>query len=539
MRNLKLALIAIIVFSAAFFTYYPSLFHDFIYLDDYSYAILDESTHTFSFANLYHLLTSTADAYWGPTTRFSYLIDYQFWQANPFGYHLTNHFLHAFNAVGIFLLIWFCLGVANTRYTDTFRLIAAGTTACLFAIHPQNVEAVSWIASRKDVLSLFLLLLTVSAYFAYLKTRCKAVFYSLSLLCFLAAIGAKPIVMVLPVLLLLFDGYIFKRFTKSQWKIVLIEKIPFAILALIPAVLAVFAHAEIHNVADLTQVTMTTRLLNAADMVLMYIAHSLIPLTLSPFYPFPDPTQLTWLPLIAVILMSILLFYYQRQYSVLLFAWGFFLISLFPTLGIVSFNQVNAGADRFTYLPAIALYVLLGLAVALFWRHKTKYLAAFALLLVFTGLVGLNQQQQRIWHNGLVFWQTVVAYYPDNSTAHQELAKTYYRENKLTQALTHYQRAASLNPQCFDCYNAIAVLYLKLGNKPAALQAFTQLVQGAQKCLSNIESVFFNMALIHYEQTDYHTADQLLTQALLCNPSYEPAQQLQQKVQQILATPKQ
>src|SRR2546423_812871 len=79
----------------------------------------------------------------------------------------------------------------------------SGVTA-LFAVHPQHVESVAWVAERKDVLSTFLGLLALLAYGWYarapgwLKYVLVAAAFELSLL-------AKPMLMTLPVLLLLFD----------------------------------------------------------------------------------------------------------------------------------------------------------------------------------------------------------------------------------------------------------------------------------------------------------------------------------------------
>ncbi len=66
---------------------------------------------------------------------------------------------------------------------DDKNLWPCAFVAALFAIHPLHVESVAWIAERKDVLSTFFWMLTLSAYSYYAE---KPVCADISLsLCFL------------------------------------------------------------------------------------------------------------------------------------------------------------------------------------------------------------------------------------------------------------------------------------------------------------------------------------------------------------------
>ncbi|MCH2364144.1 MAG: hypothetical protein MK479_06170, partial [Planctomycetes bacterium] len=111
-------------------------------------------------------------------------------------FHLQNIFWHALNAMLVFLLGRCLLGSS-----------AAGFLAALiFALHPAQTEAVTYISSRRDVLSTFFFLASLSLYLAVPREKepnlgvllLGASLFSLGLL-------AKEMVITLPAVLVLVD----------------------------------------------------------------------------------------------------------------------------------------------------------------------------------------------------------------------------------------------------------------------------------------------------------------------------------------------
>ena len=120
--------------------YLPSLGFDFLNFDDNVYITLNPNMEKgiswegvkwawAPFGNFF-------DPYFMPLTWLSFLLDAQLFGIVPFGFHLTNMLLHLGNT----LLVLYILVTATGRYRESFLI------ACLFAIHPQHVEAVAWIA---------------------------------------------------------------------------------------------------------------------------------------------------------------------------------------------------------------------------------------------------------------------------------------------------------------------------------------------------------------------------------------------------------
>ena len=76
--------------------------------------------------------------------------------------------------------------------------------AALFAVHPINVESVAWVAERKNVLCTLFFFLALLAYSWYAENpHWKRYLAGVAL--FTAGLAAKPMVITLPFVLLLWD----------------------------------------------------------------------------------------------------------------------------------------------------------------------------------------------------------------------------------------------------------------------------------------------------------------------------------------------
>jgi hypothetical protein len=177
-----------------------------------------------------------------PITWLVWALIYAGWGLNPFVYHLTNLVLHCFNAVLIFLLVRNML-VARTAQslTDSEQkslLLCAGFAALLWAIHPLRVEPVAWATGLPYDLSLSFMLVSLLAYLrmsqSYKSPRRCRLYWVASILTFVLALLAYPIVLGYAFLLIFFDFFPLRKFdTFSDRRGVLtakqiwLEKVPF------------------------------------------------------------------------------------------------------------------------------------------------------------------------------------------------------------------------------------------------------------------------------------------------------------------------
>jgi len=94
-----------------------------------------------------------------PLTLTSFWVERHFWGPSSAGYHATNVLLHAMAA----LLVW--------RILLRLGLRGCWIAALIFAIHPVCVTSVTWIAERKNTLSMVFYLLSLLFYFWFDELR--------------------------------------------------------------------------------------------------------------------------------------------------------------------------------------------------------------------------------------------------------------------------------------------------------------------------------------------------------------------------------
>jgi tetratricopeptide (TPR) repeat protein len=371
--------------------YLPSLGHDFLQYDDQEYVT----------ANLHVSSGLTPDGFvwafgnhvsnWHPLTWLSHMLDCQLYGLRPAGHHFTNILLHAVNVVLLFLLL--------RRITGAVWRSAC--VAALFAWHPLHVESVAWIAERKDLLSGLFFMLTLLSYSGYVQSRNARVeegreereevrhhasrityhesrSYALTLLLFALGLMSKPMLVTLPFVLLLLDYWPLGRFTsvskgpslKSVLALVL-EKVPFLVLAAADCVLTLSAQRESFSVVSAAGLPIGQRLAHTLVAYAHYIVAMFVPRHLAVFYPYETPSTLETLGaglLLGLLTLGAILAAKRRvednppcqRRRYLLVGWLWYLGMLVPVIGLVQVGD-QAWADRYTYLP------LLGLFIALVW----------------------------------------------------------------------------------------------------------------------------------------------------------------------------
>ncbi len=468
---------------ATFLAYCRCLDHPFSNYDDPAYVF--ENPHVLAGLtrdSISWAFTTFHFANWHPLTWLSLQLDCTLYGgANDKGFHLTNVLLHIANVLLLF------------RFLDRFtgRAWSSAVVAALFALHPQQVEAMAWISERKGLLCAFCWMLALNVYGAYV-CRPSVGRYLLTAGALALGLMAKATIVTLPCVFLLLDCWPLGRWqhgTKpargdgpqparlSLGRLVL-EKAPLFALVLIGSVMAFIGQDRGRAVASLEQFPLTVRLGNALLAYVGYIGKILWPLNLAVYYPHSEATiSDNAAVLSAWFLVGVTLFVLGpgRRWPYLAVGWFWYLGTLVPVIGLVQLNE-QAMADRYNYIPSIGLYLLGTWAVTDGLRaiHLPR-LAPIAAMAVLGACVVLSWTQLGYWANDLSLWQHTAAITRENATTCTSLGNALYTLGRREQALAEYRKAVRLNPHYTPALYHLGKLLFDLGRPDEAVAQLLQL----------------------------------------------------------------
>ena len=499
----KVISLCLLLFGLVVWTFLPSLHGDFIDIDDGVFVI--RNTHiNLTWANLSWAFGHSECSNWIPLTAWSFMLDHQFYGLKPWGYHLTNVLLHAFNTVLVFLVLRRMTGLRPDKSVEatapqagaTWRsLVAAG----LFGLHPLRVESVAWISERKDVLSLTFWMLTLWVYTRYAQcgtsdkrqwTRTEAVApapflprvmrhaslcYWLALVFFFLGLMSKPMVVTLPCVLLLLDYWPWERWKQKSLRGLLVEKTPFFLLSAIVSVVTYVAQRNAGTMStSLTGLSLSfgARLENALVSYGRYLGKLFWPVDLCALYPYPDrwPTQKILFAGLLVLGLSVLMFAMRRHWPYLITGWLWYLGTLVPVLGLVSVGP-QAMADRYIYIPSIGILIIVvwgACQMTSGWHYQSTGLGAVGGVLALV-CIGLTRHQIGYWKDGISLWQRAVTVTEKNYEAHNWLGCSLSMQKRYDEAIREFLEAARLNPGFAEPFNSLGHITSSLGRVAEAV----------------------------------------------------------------------
>lgn len=420
-----------------------TLRHDFVNYDDDSYVYENPTVvEGLSLTGLTQAFTHSQARNWHPVTTVSHMLDCQLFGLNAGGHHFTNVLLHT---IGV-LLLFFVLREMTGDPSRTDNLWRSAFVAVLFAIHPQHVESVAWIAERKDVLSGVFFMLTLGAYARYARKPSLARYITMSIL-FVGGLMSKPMLVTLPFVLLLLDYWPLKREANAGKLIV--EKIPLFMLSAASAVITFLIQK--HGGAQSDPLPLMWRIGNAIVSCVTYIRQMLWPVKLAPFYPHPENSLPVWEIVLAFTLLlavSVAAVLRRKKNPYFMTGWFWFLGMLVPVLGVIEVGA-QGWADRYTYLPQIGLYLIISWGIvdlAADWRYRRQIFTVAATILIGL-LIWCAWIQTRYWRNSESLWVHTLAVTSNNAVAHNNLGSVLFQRGQTDEALSHYEKALQIRSQ--------------------------------------------------------------------------------------------
>ncbi|MBI4384660.1 MAG: tetratricopeptide repeat protein [Nitrospinae bacterium] len=513
-----------------------------------------------------------------PILLFTFALNNSLSSRQVLGFHLVNLLLHLAASALVFHIVWRLQALPGLnppagagRPANSAALPL--TVALLFALHPLNTDAVSYISSRSEGLAAVFYLLTLHVFLGALSSRGPAPGASnlpvwtkhaargaFCLLSFYLAVASKAVAATLPAMAAVLFWAVRSRGPAAR-RVELAARggsppggapvLPFLGIVGLAALAAVFYGAKEGWLFPRDQGALIFGRLpyffaQCKVIVFYYIKEFLFPFNLNVDVGFPF-SSLESDPAIAISLLAIvgvLIYAFMRGGVICKIAVLWFFITLAPTSSFVPINDL--AVERRVYLP-----LSLGVGLAAGWNvlkiNRSLKPAFLAFLFLALGL--LTVERNRVWVDEMSLWQDAAGKNPLSPRVMTNLGKAHYlRAEELSskgdalQADVERQRALAFFQKSADNLPGFAGRFLnkeRLGREFARMASREGDVEipsspnGAKRpqaapetigaFMANLAEPHYNLANVYLDLGKYEEAERGYKRAVEINPDYSDA----------------
>jgi hypothetical protein len=459
-------LLVIITFTA----FAPILSNGFISFDDDAYIYHNKNITTgLTFENIVWAFTNIHANNYHPLTSLSHMLDCQFFKLDAGNHHSINLIFHIANTLLLFTVL--------SRMTK--RVWASAFVAALFAIHPLHVESVAWASERKDVLSTFFLMLALWAYTGYTE-RPGAGRYLLTLVLFVLGLLSKQMLVTLPFVLLLLDYWPLERFKDNRFSRLILEKIPFLVLAAALGIVTVIVQQRMGLLKTFSNYPLQWRIENAIVSYIIYIEKMFWPVNLAIFYPHPKGDIAFGRIAGAVLILLFITFlaiWKIRRRPYIAVGWLWFLVTLVPVIGIVQVG-LQGWADRYTYVPYIGLFIIIAWGVCdlpeRVQYQKTIFSLSACIILLVLGVKTFIQILY--WQNNIMLYSHAAEAVENNWWAYSFMGKALASQGEFNKAILQFEKSLKIYPENITVNYEMGKAFLGAGDANDAVKVYQQML---------------------------------------------------------------
>jgi len=486
----------------------------------------NSEVRSLSWENIRTIFTLKKGGTYQPVRVLSYAIDYHFWKLNPMGYHLTNIFFYILTCMMIFLTLQRLSGHLRVGSTPDSHKRVAFFGALLFAAHPVHVEAVTWLAARKEVLQGFFFF---SAFYLYLKGRGEEgrnrVFYlGLVLFSALLAVLSKPSAVVFPAVIVLYE------IARKKDSIISFLKRHWVFFASSVIISGVFTFISINVMLDAGGVKpyygkgfienglVTLYVFLRSIKLLIFTVNYSAAYSFSVMLPVYHIKNILF-ALIAISMFALSIWSLKRT-KVVFFSFFFFLVTILPFLNIIPISTLLA--DRYVFIASFSYAFLLGVVFDRFYAYRQKrfsegffkLLSVSIFLLLLAGYSFMTILQNTIWQNSYTLWADAVEKHPESNTANALMGVVYMEVGMDQEAVKYLEKAVQILPYDYQSLNNLGIVYGRLGQYEKALDGLLKAIY----LQPDNDSIKINLSIHYQKEKKYDEAEKILKYLIDKNP---------------------
>jgi protein O-mannosyl-transferase len=383
--------------------------------------------------------------YFRPLIELTFYFDNILWGLNPSMMHLESIVLHALNVLIVYQIATRVSSLSGGLPSLPF------ISASLFAIHPINSEAVSWIAGRTDPLAAFFILLSTHFLLKHIQSGHSKDYYFAFTAMLFSFLAKETSVMLIPASVLMIYSVKAENsavFAKSRrLRSAMVSHYCFLLVALLGYVaVRLFLKPVGTDNAFSIVFKKNYDVVNLLKDFLITIGFY----TKKLFIPFPLNFAISTIDekyIVVGIVVVILFIYLSRKVNIITSFLLVGFIFLFPAV-IVTLTGVNwtPVAERYLYIPAAFFSIgVSGILVHIATRikHDRFFYSATAIIAIIIAYFTFSRNL--VWQDNLTLFQDATIKSPNFGDVHNELGIALAKNGNYKDAIIHFALAEKLS----------------------------------------------------------------------------------------------
>ena len=440
-----------------------------------------------------------------PVTIATYALNYHFSERAPFAYHAVDALIFGLE-VGVAFLLFSAIAEAR----DLARpVLIGGLTAALWAAHPLNTEAVSYVTGRSEQLVALFYLLGCWSFVRWRQVGGMQHFVGAWVAVILGAF-TKEVAVTMPVAFLLIELVIFRNMDLRQvrWR----DHVPSVLgIAAFFGLRVYLYDAAIDPIGP--QRSLDVQLWTQAEVWVRYVQLSFVPVGQSVFHDHPEtgPSLGSIASMIFVVGATIFALVKARARPLVAFAWLWFALTLLPSSSFVALKETMA--EHRIHLGLLSACFVV--ALALERLQKNAIWAGVGL----TGLlVAATITQNRAWANEVALWGQATERNPESAEAWYGYGDALHLADEHGLARAAYTSAVEADPTYIEAWNNLGREEAELGNRAQAEDAWKSALRSSPsycKAHNNLGMLFGRSGRFKEAEVELRTSLSYCPQACL------------------------
>lgn len=399
-------------------------------------------------------------------------------------YHIFNLAIHFLSTVFVYLLV---LQLLRRRPGTQFysAQLAAVVIALVFAAHPLQTQAVTYMVQRMASMAalFFLLGMNLFIFQQSRQSRTKRVSGILLtagvVLCGLAAFFSKENAIVFPGVLFFAALLFFPKRLKQRasdnplWSIVLLVVLLVPIVMLRKIIREYPAELQVTPLGE--QLTSMHYGLTQLTVLPRYLGQIVLPVGLNIDHTVPMTTDFGVRPALGLFIIIALIGFIGLTYKknpIIAFGLGWFILTMLVESSIFPISDVYV--EHRMYLPIVGLLIAIAPFVYLVFKgeRKSRTVAIIAASCLIIVLSTLTYDRNKTWQTELSLWSDSAQKAPHNPRAHYNIAVEQLQLGDATAAAEEFLRTIEVNPKYHQAYNNLGAMMFEAGEYQLAAKYF-------------------------------------------------------------------